>query len=99
VNIGFYDVMRYLALPLLPNECSACDAETHLPPLPSPYRPSADRIAYYKRQQRENILNSLIEGASLSASVLSSKQVTLNIILVAVMSRHFISCFRSIHKL
>ena len=40
------------------------------------HRPSKDREAYYKRQQRENILNSLIEGASLSAAVLSSKQVT-----------------------
>jgi hypothetical protein len=44
---------------------------------PYEHRPSKDREAYYKRQQRENILSSLIEGASLSAAVLSSKQVAL----------------------
>ena len=38
-------------------------------------RPSADREAHYKRQQRENILNNLIEGGSLSSKILSSKQV------------------------
>ena len=46
-----------------------------LPYYPYTHRPSKDREAYYKRQQRENILNSLIEGASLSTAVLSSKQV------------------------